>query len=90
MRSLTSNPPDSPWAGHGTTREDWEALAMAFYALAHGSRREFDALPERLRSHPLGRLCQECLDHPDPDLLDKTGKVFTGSSSWYAYLGRLF
>jgi hypothetical protein len=71
-------------------REDWEALAMAFYALVHGSRREFDSLPDRLRNHPLGRLCLECLDHPDPRLTDETGGVITGSPSWYVYLGRYF
>lgn len=71
------------------TRE-WKALASAFFALAHGSRSEYDALPDVLRDSQVGKLCGLYLDNRDPELLDQAGFILTGSRNWYTYLGRVF
>lgn len=63
---------------------------MAFFALAHGSRSEFEALPEPLRESPAGRLCGLYLENGDPDLLEQAGLLLTGSRDWYTCLGRMF
>lgn len=69
--------------------EEWKALAAAFFALAHGSRAEYDALPAVLRNGRVGRLCGLYLEHNDPELLDQAGILLTGSRDWYTYLGRM-
>lgn len=68
--------------------EGWKALASAFYALAHGSRSEYDALPADLRESQVGRLCGLYLENRDPELLEQAGLLLTGSRDWYTYLGR--
>lgn len=69
---------------------EWNAIAAAFYALAHGSRAEYDALPAVLRESQVGKLCELYLANRDPDLLDQAGLLLTGSRDWYTYLGRVF
>jgi len=63
---------------------------LAFYALAHGSRAEYDALPVTLRESQVGRLCGLYLENSDPELLDQAGVLLTGSRDWYTFLGRMF
>ncbi|MFO7627646.1 MAG: hypothetical protein R6V62_10330 [Candidatus Fermentibacteraceae bacterium] len=70
--------------------EGWKALASAFFALAHGSRAEYDALPVVLRESQVGKLCGLYLENRDPDLLDQAGLILTGSRDWYTFLGRVF
>lgn len=74
----------------GDQTQDWNALATAFFALAHGSRSEYDALPDVLRDSQVGKLCGLYLENRDPELLDKAGLLLTGSRDWYTYLGRVF
>ena len=41
-----------------------------------------------LEEHRAGRLCQVCLENPDPESLDRAGRAPTGSRDGYTYLGR--
>jgi len=79
-----------PWNRLNISREDWTELALAFYAVAHGSRTEYDALPALLKESPAGKLCGLYLENPDPELLDQAGLILTGSRDWYTFLGRMF
>lgn len=72
------------------TRDDWTTLALAFYALANGSRIEYDRLSAPLRESPVGKLCAQYLETGDHRLLDQAGVLLTGSGDWYTYLGRTF
>ena len=76
------------WSGLGLTRGQWRELAGAFYSLAHGHRGAFLALPTRLREHEAGSLCQGYLWTGDRELLERAGRLLTGTSEWYVYLGR--
>ncbi len=87
---MTSGHIDPAWSRLGLTREDWTSLALALFALAHGSRREFDGLPEGLKGHPAGQLCAAYIEGGDDNLLDQAGFMLTNSRQWYTYLGRSF
>lgn len=77
-----------PWVRLGIDREDWQRLADAFYALAHGDGALFDRLPALLKEHPAGVLCARYLAERDPALLEEAGCLLTGSRQWYVCLGR--
>ncbi len=87
---MKTNEPSLPWNRLNISREDWTELALAFYAVAHGSRTEFDSLPATLRECPVGILCERCLESSGSTLLDETGFALTGSRDWYTFLGRMF
>jgi hypothetical protein len=74
----------------GISREEWYALARAFFAIAHGSRREFDELPGHLRENSVGVLCARYLENRDHSFLEQAGLALTGSRNWYTFLGRMF
>jgi hypothetical protein len=69
-------------------REDWQRLADAFYALAHGDEAPFDLLPDLLKELPAGRICARYLEERDSALLEEAGYQLTGSRHWYVCLGR--
>ncbi len=84
------SPDDSTWNRQDITRADWTTLALAFYALANGSRTEYDRLSAPLREGVVGKLCAQYLETGDHHLLDQAGVLLTGSGDWYTYLGRTF
>lgn len=81
---------EHPWQRLGLSREGWTALARAFFAAAHGSRREFDETPAAIRESAVGALCAAYLETRDHALLDQAGTALTGTREWYTYLGRMF
>ena len=68
----------------------WKQLAMAFYDLAHGDFKRFEALPSSLKEGEVGQICQQYMMSRESGLLDRAGKLLTGSKDWYVYLGRTF
>jgi len=77
-----------PWNKLGMSEKDWRSLASAFYALAHSDTKPFDALPGRLKLHPIGRICTRFIESGDHKYIDEAGYALTHTKEWYVYLGR--
>ncbi len=77
------------WEDLEMTQEDWWLLARAFYCLAHNDFKKFNALPDKLKKHPAGKLCSRYMKTRDHDLVEQAGKILTHSHHWYVYLGRI-
>ena len=77
-----------PWNRLGMAEQDWRALSRAFYSVAHNDFKEFEALPEALKLHQVGRLCTEYIKTRDRELVEEAGRALTFTKNWYTYLGR--
>ena len=84
------NPDLFPWNRLHMPEQDWQALASAFYSLAHNDFADFEKLPAHLQQHPIGQLCSLFIKTGDHDLVEKAGKALTFTNQWYVYLGRCF
>jgi hypothetical protein len=80
--------PRRPWERLALSEADWRSLASAFYALAHGDPAAFDALPTALKAEAAGQLCSRYRETGEHALLEQAGRLLTGTSQWYVYLGR--
>jgi len=76
------------WNRLGMTEKDWKALANAFYSLAHNDMKDFDALPTRLKLHPIGRICTRFIDTGNSKYIEEAGYALTHTREWYVFLGR--
>lgn len=77
------------WEELNLAQKEWWSLAGAFYCLAHNDFKKFNALPEKLKKHPVGILCSEYMETRDHALVDRAGYILTHSHHWYVYLGRI-
>jgi hypothetical protein len=68
--------------------KDWRKLTSAFYSLAHGDPKEFNALEPRLKNTGVGRLCSEYIQTRDRQFIEDAGYLLTGTKQWYVYIGR--
>ncbi len=79
-----------PWDNLGITKSEWEAIAMAFYDLAHDDFRRFQSLPDKLKGSAAGALCQEYINTGKWEFVERAGQEITGTAHWFTYLGRSF
>ncbi len=77
------------WDRLGMPEDEWQALARAFYDLAHNDFAKYRELPESLKEGPIGRLCSQYIETGDHEYVEKAGQEITGITSWYVYLGRI-
>ncbi len=77
------------WDELEMTREDWWKLARAFYGVAHNDFKHFLALSADLKKTPAGELCSRYMETREHDLVERAGRLITGSKHWYVYLGRI-
>ncbi len=85
---MAIDPKHLPWNRLGMAESDWRSLAAAFYALAHSDLKKFEALPDSLKNHPIGKLCSGYIESRDHAYIEQAGKELTGTKEWYVYLGR--
>lgn len=68
--------------GHGLNKRDWNRMKDALLAASCNVGRrgcpEFDALPERLREHPIGKLIEAAVHRNNRAALNKAARELTG------------
>ncbi len=74
----------------GITKSEWEALAMAFYDLAHDDCGRFPPLPVKLKQSAAGMLPQEYIITGTWEFVERAGQEIAGTAHWIMYPGRSF
>ncbi|CAM4086012.1 hypothetical protein PSAR109036_08210 [Psychrobacter arenosus] len=72
-----------------SNRADWEAIAYAFYSLAHNDFSIWDNLSYDLKDSEVGTICQKYIDTKDYKYVREAGQMLAGEH-WFTALGRTF